>query len=376
MRKDKKRNDGTYPLNYLIIFNSQNLKLSAKHYLPLNEWDFEKNAPKGIGNSILKKKLQNEEKTIYNHLLEIELSGKPLTKELIKEKCSGGNTKKDFFYHFDEYCKKKFRTIEEGTQYHYDLFRKQLKEYRTNIDLEEIDLKFIEDFLYHLATEKKVGVSGIATRRKTFSAVLNKFVIDKLIKENPCKHIKLQKEKERNDFLTSKEIENIRNADLKMGNLTNGLNLTRKLFLFSCYTGLRYSDVMNLKKENIIDYKKIVIEVKKTKRVLEIPLNSWAIKLLISLKINSKKPKELIFEGRENVSVNRDLKFIARIAKINKRLTFHVARHSFGSMLAKNGIQPFYIMKLMGHKDIRMTERYVNSDEEILTNVMKTVNFN
>ncbi|NDP27070.1 MAG: tyrosine-type recombinase/integrase [Flavobacterium sp.] len=204
---------------------------------------------------------------------------------------------------------------------------------------------------------------------------MNKFVVDKLIKENPCKHVKVPKEREKTVFLNSKEIEKIINADLNMGNLTNGLNLTRKLFLFSCYTGLRFSDVMDLKKENIIEYKKVVLVMKKTKRIVEVPLNQWAIKLLVNFKIKDKKPKDLIFNQRENVSVNRDLKIISKLAKIDKVLTFHVARHSFGSMLAKNGVQPFYIMKLMGHKDIRMTERYVNADEEILANAMKTVNF-
>ena len=238
-----------------------------------------------------------------------------------------------------------------------------------------------------MATEKGIGDSGIATRRKHFSAVLNKFVTDKLIKENPCKDVPKPKEKSKTVFLTSKEIENIRNADLKLGNLTKGLELTRKLFLFSCYTGLRFSDVMNLKKENIVDsdnvnnstkivdLKKIVLEMKKTKEKVEIPLYPEAFKILVKFKMKDKKPKDFIFDKRENVSVNRDLKMIAKVAKIDKTVTFHVGRHSFGSMLAKNGVQPFYIMKLMGHQDIRMTERYVNSDEEILTNVMKNVKF-
>ncbi len=376
LRKDKKRKDDTYPLNFLIIFNSKTLKLPSKLYVQLSEWDFDKNCPKGAGNSILKKKLQLEEKKIYNDLIELDLSGKPFTRELIKEKINGNNTKKDFFYYFDEYCKKKFRKIEEGTQYHYTLFRKQLKEYKSEIELDEINVKFIEDFLYYLATEKSIGVSGIATRRKTFSSVLNKFVIDKLIDENPCKHIKKPKEEVKTIFLTSKEIESIKNADLNLGNLTKGLNITRNLFLFSCYTGLRFSDVMNFRKENIIDFKKIVVVMKKTKRTVEVPLNQYAIKLLVKCNVKSKKPKDFIFERRENVSVNRDLKTIAKIAKIDKEVTFHVARHSFGSMLAKNGVQPFYIMKMMGHKDIRMTERYVNSDDEMLSNAMKIVKFN
>lgn len=375
LRRDKKRADGTYPLYYLIIFNSTNLKVPSKHYLTLNEWDFDNHCPKGIGNSILKMKLQSEEKNIYNNLIEIELSGKPLTRETIKEKILKNTVRKDFYDYFDEYCDKKFRLIEEGTQYHYVLLKKQLKEYKGKIELNEITVKFIDDFLHYLATEKKIGVSGINTRRKCLSAVLNKFVIDGLIKDNPCKHVKIAKEKAKNVFLTAKEIQKVKDADLSLGNLTDGLNLTRELFLFSCYTGLRYSDVINLKKENIVDFKKVVIEMKKTKRIVEVPLNQWALKILIKNGIRLKKPKDFVFKSRENVSVNRDLKIIARISNINKNLTFHVARHSFGSVLANNRVQPFYIMKLMGHKDVRMTERYVNSDEDILTNAMKSVKF-
>jgi len=73
--------------------------------------------------------------------------------------------------------------------------------------------------------------------------------------------------------------------------------------------------------------------------------------------------------------VNRDLKIIAKIAGISKRITFHMARHSFGSMLAKKGVQPYFIMKLMGHTNIKMTSRYVNSDEETLKEIMFNFNF-
>ncbi|WP_313375358.1 tyrosine-type recombinase/integrase [Chishuiella sp.] len=375
LRKEKGDAKGRYLINYSVYFNKKTLKLPAKVKLPLSEWDFEKDCPKGVGNSILKKKLKQGENRLHDILLTIDLSGKPMTSELIKEMYDGDISKKDFFYFFDDFCKKKFPTLSEGTQYHYLLFRKQLKEYKTNICLEEINIRFIEDFLYYLSTEKKIGNSGIATRRKHFSVVLNKLVVDKIIKENPCKHIPKPKEKSKTVFLTSKEIERIEKANLKLLNNTKGLELTRNLFLFSCYTGLRYSDVINLKKENIIDNKKIVLEMKKTRRIVEIPLNHWAFKILANFKIEDKKTNDFVFNSKENAPVNRDLKTIAKIAKIDKVLTFHVARHSFGSMLAKNGVQPFYIMKLMGHKDIRMTERYVNSDEEILTNVMNKVNF-
>jgi len=387
LRTDKPSVNEKFPLNYLIIFNSQNLKFSAKLYCTKSDWDSVNNCPKGVSNSLLKKKLKQEELKIHEILLGIDISGKPMTKELIKELYRGNGTKKDFYYYFDKFCENKFLSIRKGTQYHYQLFRKQLKEYKKEICLEEIDVKFIEGFLNYLKENKGIGNSGLATRRKHFSAVLNRFVIDKLIDNNPCKHIPKPKESSKTIFLTAKEIEAIRTADLSLGNLTNGLELTRKLFLFSCYTGLRYSDVMNLKKENIqettvpssnkemIYNRKIVVEMIKTKSIVEIPLHPRAFKILVKCGLTFKKPDELIFERRENVSVNRDLKKIALLAGIKKQLTFHVSRHTFGSQLATSGTQPFYIMKLMGHKDVRMTEAYVNSDEEILSGVMNSINF-
>lgn len=375
LRTDKPLINGKYPLYYLVIFNSQNLKLSAKFSLPLSEWDKEKNYPKGNGNSILKKKLQQEESKINNILLNIDLSGKPMTKELIKDMYRKKNLKKDFYYYFDEICKKKFLIIEKGTQSPYILLRKQLKEYNANLNLEEINRIFILDFLHHLRTNKKTGDSAIRTRLKCFSAVLNELLKNDIIDKNPCTNIEKPKENQVDEYLTSEEIEKIRRADLNQGLLTNGLNLTRNLFLFSCYTGLRYSDVINLKKENIIDDKKIVIEMKKTKRKVEVYLNKQAKVLLIKSGYKRKLSNENIFKKRSNVSVNRDLKKIAISAKINKKLTFHIARHSFGSAHAKDGTQPYYIMKLMGHSDIRTTSRYVNSDEKILSNVMKSITF-
>lgn len=375
LRMDKPLINGKYPLYYLVIFNSQNLKLSAKFSLPPSEWDKEKNYPKGVGNSILKKKLQQEESKINNILLNIDLLGKPITKELIKNMYREKNLKKDFYYHLDELYKKKFLIIEKGTQSHYILLRKQLKEYKANLNLEEINRVFIMDFLHHLRTNKKIGEGGIGTRLKCFSAVLNEFLKNDMIDKNPCVSIEKPKENQIDEFLTSEEIERIRKADLNLGLLTNGLNLTRNLFLFSCYTGLRYADVINLKKENIIDDEKIVIEMGKTKRKVEVFLNKQAKIALIKSGYKRKLSNENIFKKRSNVSVNRDLKKIARFTKISKRLHFHLSRHSFGSALAKDGTQPYYIMKLMGHRDIRTTSRYVNSDEKILSNVMKTVTF-
>jgi integrase len=192
------------------------------------------------------------------------------------------------------------------------------------------------------------------------------------MKENPCKEIPRPKENERDEFLSLSELKKISELNLNIGSMAEGLNLTRDLFLFSCYTGLRYSDVINLQKDEV-KKDRIEIVMQKTSKKVEIPLNKKAKEILRRFK--GRKFSEQVFPFRSNVSVNRDLKFIARRAKINKRVSFHTGRHTFGSTLAENDVQPFYIMKMMGHSDVRMTNRYVNSDSRIITKAMNKVNF-
>src|SRR5690606_28287263 len=378
IRKDKPREDGTYPLNYLVIVNSKRIKFSAGRYLALSNWDSVKGLPRGKSYATLRKKLEQEVRKLEEILLEIDLSGKPMTRELIREMYLGtadDRNTRNFYHHFDEFCKKKFLEISKGTSNHYSLLKKQLEEYKPNLVLEEMDYNFFVNFFHYLRTEKGVGESGIGTRRKTLVCTFNEFKRIGLVKENPCQEIKRPKENERDEFLTEKEVQKIVDVDLSTQVYSDGFKLTRNLFLFSCFTGLRFSDVMNLRRENIVENcSKIVIVMQKTQRKIEIPINREAKLLLMRYKYMTTK-KEFVFPRRTNVSVNRDLKIIAKIAGISKRITFHMARHSFGSMLAKKGVQPYFIMKLMGHTNIKMTSRYVNSDEETLKEIMFNFNF-
>lgn len=377
IRSDKAKKGGICPLYYLVILNSKRMKLSSGHNIHLSKWDSVKGLPRGLSYATLRKKLEQEVRKLEEILLEVDLSGKPMTRELIREKYLGftdGKNSRDFYYHFDEFCKKKFLEISEGTSNHYSLLKKQLNEYKPNLLLDEMDYNFFVNFFHYLRTEKSVGESGIGTRRKTLVCTFNEFKRIGLVKENPCQEIKRPKENQRDEFLTEKEVQKIVDADLSGGVYSDGFKLSRNLFLFSCFTGLRFSDVMNLKRENIVENcSKIVIVMQKTNRKIEIPINREAKLLLMRYKYMVKK--EFVFPRRTNVSVNRDLKIIAKIAEIPKRINFHMARHSFGSLLAKQGVQPYFIMKLMGHTNIRMTSRYVNSDEETLKEIMFNVNF-
>jgi len=380
LRTDKKRKDDTYPLYLSFSLNGKPYRLSTSLTVKLDQWDKEgnkvnKNHHKWKNlNALLKK----YESNIDNFVADLRIKGMAVDYEKIKrhhaikmERKSALN-QDDFFYHYDRFMEKKFNKISNGTQNHYRLLKKQLLSYRKNIKLTDLTYGFFNDFFHHLETVEGIGESGLAMRRKNLITTLEEFKRLKLITDNNCKLIPRFKEKERDEFLTPDELTAVTKLDLNMGLKTYGLNLSRDLFLFASYTGLRFSDVMNLNRSNVKG-RRIEMIVSKTKKTIEIPIADEAMGIL--KKYEYRKNKDTIFPFRTNVSVNRDLKLIAKMARVKRRVSFHTSRHTFGSILAMNGVNPFDIKELMGHADVRMTNRYVNTNYKILENVMKKVNF-
>ena len=153
IRIDKKKLDGTCPLYYQIIVNSNTLKLPVGISLKGNEWDFVKNIPNRNyrGKVSLIEKLETDVQDFKDFIINRKRDKMSLTKQVLKN-FYNGDADQDFYYHYDEFTKKKFKTISNGTQAHYLLLRRQLKEFKPTFCLSEFDYKFVTDFFYYLET--------------------------------------------------------------------------------------------------------------------------------------------------------------------------------------------------------------------------------
>jgi integrase len=381
LRKDKKKKDNSYPLNFVITLNSETFRLSIKkRYVKLDEWDFKSKRPnrKYKGKQELESNLNKKEQKINDFIDRCSLDNKRIGKEDVKDFYYQRNeNQNDFFFQFDLFVERKYY-LAATTKRPYQLLRNQLEDYYKNtmkmskLKLSDFSYHFIDNFFHYLRVDKSTGNSGLGTRRKNLITFLDEMVKKEYIKKNYCKHIMRFPEKISTVFLTLAELDSFLTVNLEMGKKTDGLELSRVLYLFGCYTGLRFGDVMQLKWSNIKDGSIRKIQ-QKTKREVFSPLLPEALDILKRYK--STNENNLVFPSRANATTNRDLKIIADKAKINKRVTFHSSRHTFGSILAQNKVQAFHIAHLMGHTDIRMTSRYVNSNEEILEGVMKGVSF-
>ena len=142
------------------------------------------------------------------------------------------------------------------------------------------------------------------------------------------------------------------------------LEKVRDLFVFCCYTGLAYIDVMNLKPSNIVfgtdDFNWIKTTRAKTDIPVDVPLLGKALDILEKFK-NKKGEllRDTVFPQVTNQDMNRSLKVIGEVCGITKGLTFHLARHTFATTITLcNGVPIESISKMLGHTKLTTTMIY------------------
>ncbi|HCO67278.1 MAG TPA: transposase [Dysgonomonas sp.] len=159
------------------------------------------------------------------------------------------------------------------------------------------------------------------------------------------------------EILTQEEIDTIYNKEF----ITGRLEQIRDVFIFACYTGLSYIDVSNLTEDNIqeafdgnlwVMTKRSKTNVNANIRLLDIPKE-----ILAKYKGSQKDGKCLPVVS--NQKTNEYLKEIATVCGISKKLTFHLARHSFATTITlSNGVPIESVSKMLGHTNIRTTQIY------------------
>jgi site-specific recombinase XerD len=142
------------------------------------------------------------------------------------------------------------------------------------------------------------------------------------------------------------------------------VNIVKDIFLFSCYTGLAYIDVKKLKRSQIVTgvdgEKWITSNRQKTDTPINIPLLPKAIEIVDRYNHHPKcQNAGVVLPVSSNQKMNEYLKEIADLCGISKRLTFHIARHTFATTITlTNGVPIETVSKMLGHKSLKQTQHY------------------
>lgn len=149
------------------------------------------------------------------------------------------------------------------------------------------------------------------------------------------------------------------------------------MFVFSCYTGLSYGDVMHLTTKNLstgIDGKQwIYAQREKTSVPMKIPILSKALCIIKKYETHPESVlKAKLFPTISNQKLNSYLKEIADVCGITKNLTFHIARHTFATTVTlSNGVPIETVSKLLGHSKITITQIYAKVIERKVSEDMQ-----
>lgn len=245
-----------------------------------------------------------------------------------------------------------------------------LRNFLNNKDvlLKDVDKKFVKKFIKYLRTNKTyrgepLGRESLYTYYMRFCIGLNKAVKEELIPSNPCDLVpsdeKPTKGETTREYLTLDELKLMIGTECKYP-------MVKKCFLLSCFTGLRYIDIVSLRWKDIkaIDDGIFQIEIvqQKTKQIVTVPLSENALQWLPDR--NGAFDDEKVFKMPER-SVGYD--FLHRWtenAGIKKKVTFHVGRHTYATLLLFYGADLYTVSKLLGHKSVKTTQIYAKVMDE------------
>ena len=376
IKKGREKEDGKTKVYASITVNKEKVIIALPHFVNAESWD------KGRG--CVKVRLPEAKEsntyleqvrfTITTYYRQLQIAGKEITPALLKACFLGEVTEETYSlsrlmdYHYEVAS----AAFTWSTLKHYAVTRcyleKFLKEKRktTDIRIHEIDYKFIVDFETYLRNHKPAdhpqpinnnGVMKHLIRLRKMTTLAFKL---QWINKDPFKNYRFRYKKVETAFLSNSELKLVQEHEFASGSLV----MIRDLFVYACYTGLSFVDLMNLTERNVVDGedggKWLKLFRQKSNEATNIPLLAPALALM---KKYEDDPRAVyhgtIFPTLTNQKVNMHLKEIAKILGIKKTLTFGVARHTFATTITlANNVPIETVSKMMGHTKIATTQIY------------------
>jgi site-specific recombinase XerD len=234
----------------------------------------------------------------------------------------------------------------------------------TDIPLKDLNYEFISGFEYFvrnnsLKENDPCTTNGTMKHLERLKKMTTWAVKNEWTDKNPFSNFRLKFKQTEREFLSEMEL-----AVLETQAFENPmLQRVNDLFLFSCYTGLSYIDLMELRPQQILTgidkIKWIKTTRAKTDTAVNVPLLKPAQTILEKFTSEEVGQRDTAFPRVSNQEVNRSLKIIAEICGIQKYLTFHLARHTFATTITlMNGVPIETISKMLGHTKISTTMLY------------------
>ena len=385
LRESKKNKSGMSPIYCRVTAKGKRTEFSIKRNVLPENWNKESNTV--LGKSRTFKLINQHIDAIKFKLREIENSfihlGKPIVaKDIVMQFKGKENKLPTLIELFDDHNKRMQNRIgiefTIGTHKRYETTLKHVKEFlklkykQEDYFLNDLSHSFIIDFDDYLITTKKCNNNSTLKYIRNFRKIINIAVANDWLVKDPFLLYKRKLTDTKVTFLTQEELSKIENKQFNIDRLSR----VRDVFIFSCYTGLAYVDLLNLTKDNIhigID-KKLWIDVyrQKTQERTNLPLLAKANEILDKYKDDPEcELLNKLLPIKSNQKLNAYLKEIAELCGIKKNLTWHMSRHTFATTVTlTNNVPIDVVSKMLGHANIRSTQRYAKVVPEKISKEM------
>lgn len=361
--------EGKTPIYLRLTKDNQRIEIATGYFIKNADWNsrthlVKSNAPKAKEINEQIRLMQERVAQIHQQLI---ADNKTFTLSVIKNKLTGKETNRSTLmnaieYHNDLIKKGIGRNYAIGTYKAYCWFADKVRLFlktqynRTDIMLSELNHRFLTEFqhfLYHvLHNQVNTAQKNITQLRKVVNMCLDLDWLDKM----PFKRIKSKSYTPQRDYLSADELSKILSLEIPNPRLYK----IRDMFIFQCYTGVAFIDLMNLTRENVtkgIDGEDwLILYRKKTNSRSTVPLLPIAMQLINKYQSEN---RDTLFPACSNQKYNKYIKEIGSLCNIPKRISSHTGRRTFATTVTlSNGVPIETVSRMLGHCDLKTTAIY------------------
>ena len=374
-RKKRLNKRGMALVQVEAYLNRKKMYFSTKIYLKPEQWDAKRKMVKNHPNAnVLNRMLYENIAAIEQTELGLWQQGKSISLDLLKNSIDKPlSNGRSFLTFFKEEIANS--SLKESTRQNHLSTLELLQEFKKEVLFTDLTFEFVSSFDNYLQS-KGYHLNTIAKHMKHLkryiNVAINKEYMD--IQKYAFRKYKIKSIEGSHTHLAPEELHKFENL-LLTGRYTR-LQKTKDAFLFCCYAGLLYSDFTNLTSANIVEFHKetwIIYKSVKTGMEVRLPLYLLFEGKGIQILQRYKDDLNSFFKLKDNSNINKELNILAGLAKIDKRVSFHTARHTNATLLLYNGANITTVQKLLGHKSVKTTQVYANiMDITVVRDLEKT----
>ena len=375
LKKAKLLKNGEASVAMRITVDGQRVENNIRKSILPNLWDQSKERAKGTSSAAvdLNRFIEDARIRIHQIVTELQQTGAEINPLIVQQRFYGvGQVRKQertilqvIQEHNDEAKQLIGKDFVEITWRRYETMKRYLGElikHKYGVDdllLSDFTGEVIRAYEVYLKTEKDLCQNTLIRYMKALKKITNRCLANDWIQKDPFAGIKFREEPTEPEFLTLEEVDRIYNCNPG----SKRLEVIKDMFLMSAFTGLAFTDVSQLTEDHIVtdnDGNKWIRKPRqKTKQMSNIPLLDVPLAIIEKYQGDKKATKKgVLLPIPCNQVMNRYLKEIATICKINKHLTMHTARHTYATLCLSQGVSLKNVSKMLGHASVKMTERY------------------